>query len=209
MLSVCPSSVKGACTIEATALPCQPDHLALQAWSLASGWVPLPTHLPRPSWGTGQAGREKRHFLIRGEACLGWRSPAWDGLPLPLTPSLHRARGPARQGLEVSGVALPARRRVPLQLAQSPGVSGAAVTLRECLSAVSRRRGPTRREPQQSPPLGGSGQSGVGVGENWSSEAKGHDGARDCADDPGAAHPQGWPCQGGGALWPGKSFPDV
>lgn len=150
MLSVCPSSVKGACTIKATALPCQPDHLALQG--LESGlWLGTPyppTYPPRPSWGH-RAGRTREMplFFIRGEACLGWRSPAWGGPALPLTPSLHRARGAQHAGGFNVSAPLPARRRAPLQVAQSPGVSGGwAVTLRRSQCCQPRGR-PHRRGP--------------------------------------------------------------
>lgn len=106
MLSVCPSSVKGACTIEATALPCQPDHLALQG--LESGlWLGTPyppTYPPRPSWGH-RAGRTRETPLFnkrRGlfgleKPRLGWACPAPHPVPA------QGPRGSARRGLQRQG----------------------------------------------------------------------------------------------------------
>lgn len=61
-LSICPSSVKGACTVEGTALPCQPDHLAFQG--LESGpWLgtPDPPHLPTQALLGAQGRQDKRN----------------------------------------------------------------------------------------------------------------------------------------------------
>ena len=212
-LSVCPSSVKGACTVEGTALPCQPDHLAFQ--DLESGpWLGTPdppTYSPRPSWGH-RAGRTRemmRFYKKQGlfgleKSHLGWACPA----PHPVPSQGPQGSSPRGLPGHCSPAEVPAPRWVPLEVAQSPGVSGGwDVTLKKSQCCHPRGR-PHPRGPLQSPPLGGSGQTESG----WARtevRGKGTWWGQDCADDPGPAHPQGRPHRGRGALWPGKSFSDI
>lgn len=192
-LSVCPSSVKGACTVEGTALPCQPDHLAFQ--DLESGpWLGTPdppTYSPRPSWGH-RAGRTRemmRFYKKQGlfgleKSHLGWACPA----PHPVPSQGPQGSSPRGLPGHCSPAEVPAPRWVPLEVAQSPGVSGGwDVTLKKSQCCHPRGR-PHPRGPLQSPPLGGSGQTESG----WARtevRGKGTWWGQDCADDPGAATP--------------------